>query len=185
MWAEGELWKRNRRHFVHFKQSPAYTPENVELTIRTEIDYLMNLLQSSRDGPVDLQPHILAVTYNTTSKLFLGRSYKHDDTELHRVLNLIRETFDCFQSVPALIPILRHLPGDAFGVKRTDDVTDQLLAYADRLIQERKCEMTEDKQPTDVITMYLRQIKAESYENCRGQDVGDGALLSGKINMLL
>ena len=70
--------------------------------------------------------------------LLFAKHYEHDDARLHELLRMLSTTFATSLGIINILPWLRHLPGDLFGVKSKVNKMNEIVEFFKEMIEEHR-----------------------------------------------
>ncbi|KAL3862685.1 hypothetical protein ACJMK2_008638 [Sinanodonta woodiana] len=167
----GDIWKKQRKFILVTLRQFGLGRSILEDKIQTEVKLFLSEIEHLNQSPFNMMPPIQTGVGNVISHLVFGGHFNHNDPRF----KILMDGFDSFLhyvssgSLVILLPILRLVPGDLFGIKKIAKKMQIIKDFISELIEEHMNKFDEEN-VEDFIDAFISEMKK--------QDVGENNIFT-------
>ncbi|KAH9489494.1 Cytochrome P450 2C3 [Bulinus truncatus] len=126
--SSGHVWKEQRSVSLHILRDFGLGRNILAERIQEEVSHYLRLLASYNGKPTDIKIMTSTSTANIMSSILFGHRFEYTDVSFQKLITYMNELLVEFSTsgVVNFIPMLRHLPGNLFGLKQMEKKIDKL-----------------------------------------------------------
>nr|QST15065.1 CYP370A3 protein [Diaphanosoma celebensis] len=170
VFAEGEVWKEQRRFTFRHLKDFGFGRSAQETVIHDEIAEVMADIDqraaSDPDNIVDMRALFNVSVINILLAVVGGKRFRRDDAKFIKLLATIDEIFRAGQTVRGTIEVpaflLKVCPFLRDYLGKRDDLIDNLVHFVEELIDEHERNYTDDESAYDFIDVFLKEMKSQA-----------------------
>ncbi|XP_046330031.1 cytochrome P450 2D14-like [Haliotis rufescens] len=161
MMTSGKMWKEQRTFALTTLREFGMGRSLLEEKIQEETEQFLNAVAARQEEPQDLKHLITNSVSNIICSIVFGRRFEYTDPRFVRYLEVTNENIENLQitGILQILPFLRHLPGDAFRLKKTvhnvDVVQDEFI---EPMVQEH-IDNYDEGDVNDFIAAYIKEMR--------------------------
>lgn len=160
VFAEGELWKENRRFALHHLRNLGFGKTSMETIIADEIQQLLDNIDSKSGQKIVIADLLFLPILNIIWGLVGGNQYAMNDDKMKTFSSTLKNFFELLQKSVLIdvLPILRFLPGELSNRYQNMRNYDQkIMQFMEEELKRHKATYREEVQ-RDFIDVYLAEI---------------------------
>uniref|UniRef100_A0A2C9JDR8 Cytochrome P450 n=1 Tax=Biomphalaria glabrata TaxID=6526 RepID=A0A2C9JDR8_BIOGL len=137
--SSGKVWKEQRAVGLQILRNFGLGNNILADRIQNEISYYIEHLSENTGKPVDIHLITYVSSSNIICSILFGHRFEYTDQLFQKVVTNVSLFLGNFNINSAIlfIPALRHLPGDLFRVKESEQVVKEMFQFFDSCIE--KC----------------------------------------------
>ncbi|KAK3597329.1 hypothetical protein CHS0354_010966 [Potamilus streckersoni] len=162
----GDIWKKHRKFALITLRNFGMGKSILEKRIHTEVSVLLSSVNKQNRQPFHLSAILSMNLSNVIAAIVFGRHFNRDDPRVVQILAAVNENNINLGSncVMNFYPLLRHLPGDLFKMKRCLKNVDLIEEYINEIYYKVLEEYDESK-VEDFISAYIKEMKDQKGKN--------------------
>ena len=159
--SSGSMWKEHRTFALTTLRSFGFGKRSLENQIMDETELLLNDINDTKGKPFDIQSFFSVSICNVMSSLLFGKHYDHDDARLHTLIRMVNANLSTPAGIVGILPWLRHLPGDLFGINVQIKRMNEVLGFIKEIVEEHR-RTFDDNNIRDFTDAYLAEQKRQA-----------------------
>ncbi|XP_052093365.1 cytochrome P450 2U1-like isoform X1 [Mytilus californianus] len=163
----GASWKAQRTFTINALRHFGFGKRNMESKILEEVAFLMEVLESKKGSPVNIETNVREAVSNVVCSIVFGKRFNYDDKIFQKLMKDLEEFFsNPFLPMVNWIPYLHYVSYiyDVFGTQKCINIIKDLKVQIANIIEEHKRTFDEDDL-RDFIDAYLLEWQNHTREN--------------------
>ncbi|XP_069130180.1 cytochrome P450 2J6-like isoform X2 [Argopecten irradians] len=164
--SSGENWKQNRTFSLSTLRSFGFGRRSLESRIQEEITAYLDVIEKQNGKPYNMKDMTVMAVSNVICSITFGSRFDYNDVKFKQLTSLFAENFRLSSVAGAAqaFPVVRHLPGDLFSVKRLVQNFEDIKEFINEQVIEHRNTLDKDNQ-RDFIDVFLLQQTKNGEEN--------------------
>ncbi|CAC5412583.1 CYP2J [Mytilus coruscus] len=163
----GASWKAQRTFTINALRHFGFGKRNMESKILEEVAFFMEVLESKKGSPVNIETNIREAVSNIICSIVFGKRFNYDDKIFQKLIKDLEDFFsNPFLRMVNWIPYLHYVSYiyDVFGTQKCINIVKDIKVQMANIIEEHKRTFEEDDL-RDFIDAYLLEWQNHTREN--------------------
>ncbi|CAC5412582.1 CYP2J [Mytilus coruscus] len=163
----GASWKAQRTFTINALRHFGFGKRNMGSKILEEVAFFMEVLESKKGSPVNIETNIREAVSNIICSIVFGKRFNYDDKIFQKLIKDLEDVFsNPFLPMVNWIPYLHYVSYiyDVFGTQKCINIVKDIKVQMANIIEEHKRTFEEDDL-RDFIDAYLLEWQNHTREN--------------------
>lgn len=167
--SSGTIWKEQRTFALSSLRKFGFGKKSHESKIIEEVEVFLQILEDSKNEPIDITDAIQLCVSNVICSIALGKHFEHNDPDFVVLIELVRTTMKTINdaAMSEVFPFVKYIPGDRFNRKTMLDGVQHLLDLMADIVDEHK-KTYDENNIRDFVDCYIKELATSNSETFTG-----------------